>query len=133
MTCLPHDCRPPSPRTWDEWLVEHGHFLDGSDDPFYEMFPDQEWPGLAAYAPLSGPQYRYLGYYPSGYETVAAALGEYTAEVTGGGPETYFTAILNEVGAGASFNDAWQNVYGLPVEDFEAFVDTALQRPSQPA
>ena len=64
------------------------------------MFPDREWPGLAAYAPLGGPQYRYLGNFHAGYSIVAAALVEYTAEVTGGGVETYFTAILNEVGAG---------------------------------
>ena len=117
-----------SPWTWDEWLAEQNFFIDE-----FKMFPDQEWPGLAAYAPLSWPQYRYLGDFYSGYETVAAALVEYTAQITGGGPETYFTAILNEVGAGASFNDAWQNVYGLPVADFEAFVDTALQPPSEPA
>jgi hypothetical protein len=117
-----------SPWTWDEWLAEQDFFIDE-----FEMFPDQEWPGLAAYAPLSGAQYRYLGNFYSGYQTVAAALVEYTAQVTGGGAETYFTAILNEVGAGASFNNAWQSVYGLPVEDFEDFVDTALQPPSEPA
>lgn len=121
-----------SPWTWDDWLAEQNFFIDESEE-FKDTFPDQEWPGLAAYAPLAWPQYRYLGDFYSGYETVAAALVEYTAQITGGGAETYFTAILNEVGAGASFNDAWQNVYGLPVADFEAFVDTALQPPSEPA